>query len=433
MKNSTPSDVPSIGSRIRSLRMERGVRQAELAASLGISASYLNLIEHDRRRIGDDMLGDIAKSLGVEPSALASEVDPGDIDRLLASAARFEAEVELAKAGDFATRFPGWAGLVGRQSDRILELESRVEELTDRMAYDPTLSSSLHEVISAATAIRSTASILNSEDMLDSDWQQRFHKNLHADAIRLAESSDALMLYLEAPEEGETAGSPMQEAEDLLDAHGFYFPELEEKRSTVAKLIKGFGVSGGVAEVLKGYLEAYMRDAATLPMAEFESAAVDAGYDPFGLAERFDLPLQAILRRLASLPPKGGHPPIGLIRCDAAGVLRLSKHLPGIVFPKSGACPLWPLYTSLGQPGRPVLAEVLLPGMPETRVRCVAVAEQAWQGFGRAPEVSAMMLVMPNAPQSGLVPEPIGPTCRICPRAACSARREPAALRDNSV
>ena len=54
------------GSRIRERRIILGLKQAELARRAEISASYLNLIEHNRRRIGGKLLLDIAEILGVE-------------------------------------------------------------------------------------------------------------------------------------------------------------------------------------------------------------------------------------------------------------------------------------------------------------------------------------------------------------------------------
>ena len=44
------------GSRIRERRVMAGQKQADLAKAIGISASYLNLIEHNRRRIGGKLL-----------------------------------------------------------------------------------------------------------------------------------------------------------------------------------------------------------------------------------------------------------------------------------------------------------------------------------------------------------------------------------------
>ena len=51
------------GSRVRERRLTLGMRQAAVAKSAGISASYLNLIEHNRRRIGPDVLARLAQAL----------------------------------------------------------------------------------------------------------------------------------------------------------------------------------------------------------------------------------------------------------------------------------------------------------------------------------------------------------------------------------
>ena len=59
------------GSRIRERRVMAGFKQADLARKIGISASYLNLIEHNRRRIGGALLLKIAGALETDPSALS--------------------------------------------------------------------------------------------------------------------------------------------------------------------------------------------------------------------------------------------------------------------------------------------------------------------------------------------------------------------------
>ena len=64
----------SAGVRIRQRRHSVGLRQAELASRVGISASYLNLIEHDRRRIGGKLLTKIANVLGVQATFLSEGV-----------------------------------------------------------------------------------------------------------------------------------------------------------------------------------------------------------------------------------------------------------------------------------------------------------------------------------------------------------------------
>ncbi|MBN8906256.1 MAG: helix-turn-helix transcriptional regulator, partial [Rhodospirillales bacterium] len=55
-----------IGRTVRRLRTERGLSQNALAARLGISASYLNLIEHDQRAVTASLLIKLAETLNVD-------------------------------------------------------------------------------------------------------------------------------------------------------------------------------------------------------------------------------------------------------------------------------------------------------------------------------------------------------------------------------
>ena len=148
------------GTRIRERRMDRGIRQADLAQSVGISPSYLNLIEHNRRRIAGKLLSRIARALDIAPEQLTRGAETAVLDRLRSAAAEMSIPVEIARTEDMAGRYPGWAALIVAQAKRLASLDERVQVLSDRMTYDPELAGSLHDVISAVTAIRSTASIL---------------------------------------------------------------------------------------------------------------------------------------------------------------------------------------------------------------------------------------------------------------------------------
>ena len=205
------------GTRIRERRQELGLRQAELAGGVGISPSYLNLIEHGRRRIGGKLLGDIARALDLDPSGLAEGPDAARLHALQAAAQALPEPVrpapELGRAQDFADRFPGWAALVAGQGRRIGTLEGRVEELAARLSHDHDLAQALHRVISGVTAIRSASGILSENPDLDRDWQARFLGNIRADSEALAEASRALTRFLEAPSESLPTLSPQEEAE----------------------------------------------------------------------------------------------------------------------------------------------------------------------------------------------------------------------------
>jgi transcriptional regulator with XRE-family HTH domain len=181
------------GSRIRERRSIVGLKQAELAQQLGISASYLNLIEHNRRRIGGKLLLNIAALLGVEPSTLTEGAEATLIAGLRdAALAAHLPETEVARADELAGRFAAWAEVMAANHRRITSLERTIETMTDRLAHDPNLAASLHEVLSTAASIRSTAGILAEEKDLDPAWRDRFHVNINQDSERLAEAPKRL-------------------------------------------------------------------------------------------------------------------------------------------------------------------------------------------------------------------------------------------------
>ncbi len=174
------------------------MKQADLARRVGISPSYLNLIEHNRRRIGGKLLAELARCLGVEMNMLSEGAEDALLTGLRTAASeQGETGAELDRAGEFAGRFPGWAGLLDRLQQKNRGLSVLVEALSDRLAHDADLSAALHEVLSTATAIRSTADILAGPGDLDANWLYRFHKNIQEEAHRLSEGAQALVGYLD--------------------------------------------------------------------------------------------------------------------------------------------------------------------------------------------------------------------------------------------
>src|SRR5665213_2480648 len=70
-----------LGQKIRRLRQDRALTQQEMAAQLGISASYLNLIEHDERPATVSLLLKLAQAFGIDLNTLSD-----DSERRLAAA-----------------------------------------------------------------------------------------------------------------------------------------------------------------------------------------------------------------------------------------------------------------------------------------------------------------------------------------------------------
>ena len=420
------------GTRIREKRIDLGMRQAALAQSVGISPSYLNLIEHNRRRIGGKLLSDLARALGVDATALSDGADTDLLDQLRAAASLIGDRAEVTRAEELATRFPGWAALIAGQSRRLAVMDERVRALSDRMMHDPFLATALHDVISAVTAIRSTAAILVSQEKIDADWQRRFHENIHNDALRLGTSSEALIAYLETPQEaGQSPETPMGQVDGYLAQNNYHLSGLEDGSRDVADIVAQSGLTGAAAALLTGIARRYAEDADALPLAPFTQACLQLDYDPAGLAAQFGVDFAQVLRRLPSLPPGAGHPPMGLAVCDASGALIYLKPVPGFAMPVTGgACPLWPLFGALSRPSQPLRAEAVLPGPAAQHLLCYAVATPvSAHHFDLPPVLRSYMLVLPDpiaVPVSPAPPVPVGVSCRICPRSACPSRREPA-------
>lgn len=410
------------GSRLRERRLALGLKQAAVAEAAGLSASYLNLIEHNRRRVGGPVLARLAEVLSVPVEVLEGGAGAAMAEDLRAAAAAEErTEAELPAVEEFIGRFPGWAGLTVALSRRAGQLSRAVEALNDRLSHDPHLSASLHEVLSAASSVRSIAGILAETEDIDLEWRARFHKSLVEDSERLAIGAEALVAYLDGSEatREEAVSSPQEEVEHWLAAHDWQ------------------ATAGGADDLASAAARTLARalarqaatDAAAMPEPEFR-AALEAGEDPARLVARFGATIPAVLRRIALLPGSQA----GLVHCDASGTLTFRKPAEGFAVPRHGAaCSLWPLYAALGAPLRPVEARVQMAGQGGRRFRVRAFCQPSWPGgFGGAELRDAVMLIEPEprGPASGPVLE-VGSTCRICPVFGCPARREPTIFSDS--
>lgn len=416
------------GSRVRERRLALGVRQADLAKAAGVSASYLNLIEHNRRRIGPAVLTRLATVLGIEVGALEAGAEGALIEDLRAAAAGDAgARAEVDRVEDFVGRFPGWAGVLVAGHRRGEQLERAVAALNERIAHDPHLSAALHEVLSAVSSVRSTAAILAETEDIEPEWRARFHANLHGDSERLAVGAEALVAYLDGSDQAAEAGisSPQEEMDGWLEAQGWHLAALE--RGEAVDL--GGLASGAARELARAWVGRVEADVAAMPLARFQAAMLVRGADPARLAAEFGVSVMAVMRRMATLPQGE----VGLVICDASGTLVFRKPVEGFVPPRFGAaCALWPIYAALARPMLPVEAVVHTLGRTGRRFRVRAFCEPRYpDGFGGPELREAAMIVEPELGGSdGLQ---VGSTCRICPAGACAARREPSIMTETTM
>jgi transcriptional regulator with XRE-family HTH domain len=418
------------GSRIRARRLDLGMRQVQLADACGISASYLNLIEHNRRRIGGKLLVDIARTLDVEVSALSEGADETLLGALRSAATTVGDDDTAERAEEFAGRFPDWARVVSRQAQRIAALEQAVETLSDRIAHDPFLSASLHDILSTAAAIRSTSAILAEEQDVDPAWQARFHRNLHEDSRRLADASRALASYLDAG--GDTSKvvlSPQEEFQGWLEEIDFRLDAIDAGQAggdDGALAVDALG-SDASRVLAREFVAQYRLDAARMPRDEVRAALEEHGPDPARLAALFDVGYPTVFRRIAALASVCGLPSVGLVVCDGSGTLIFRKPAEGFPLPLFGsACPLWPLFQALSRPATPMKTLLELAGRTPRRFVGYSFADPSRpEGFDGPQLVQSYMLLLPAATEEAAsAPTLVGTSCRICPRADCVARRE---------
>ena len=447
------------GTRIRERRTGMKLKQADLARAAGISPAYLNLIEHNRRRVSEAVLEALAQVLGLDPIALAAGAEGALFDGLREAAASVAPLVaasgegpELDRIEEFVGRYPGWAGVLASRQARVSALERTVEGFSERMAQDPYLADTLHEVLSSVTSLRSTAAILEETEDIEPEWRTRFIRTIHEESLRLSRTAEALVGYLDTLEEAETGlSSPQEEVEAWLAGRGYRLTEIEGEEggpqaSSVPLSKETSGAlpntltahvaelaTDAARELARGFVAGAITDAQSLSEADLRAGIAQFGLDPLAIAQGIGRDLPIVIRRLAGLGPANAQiPAVGLVICDASGTLTFRKPVAGFSLPRFGAaCPLWPLYEALARPAQPMRRVVDVAGRVAQRFVTYSVGELRQPAGFAGPDLrSALMLIVPEPEPSDPKSHPeealeVGSSCRICPRGGCLARREP--------
>lgn len=407
------------GTRIRERRLALRRRQADIARAAGISPAYLNLIEHNRRPVGDRLVARLAEALEVPTAELTAGREEARIAALREAVARApstgELGPELERAAELLARFPGWAATLIATARRSDALERQLINLSDRMTQDPYLLTNLHEVLSAVTSLRSTATILAEEGDVPEEWRHRFHANLAEDSLRLSTTAQALVAYLDGFETEGGIFTPQEEVEAWIAAGAPPIDKAADLASDAARALA------------RDHLVRMEDERAALPDAALAAASEEG--DPLRIAARMRAPLDLVMRRLAALRPPGFEE-AGLLVCDGSGTLTLRRPAPGFPLPRPGdACPLWPLYQALAAPQTAISAQVETPQQHRFSTISYATRSQPEGAFGPV-LTQAQMLILPvgNAADGPAPVIRIGASCRICPRMECPARREPSIL-----
>lgn len=434
MTKNALEEVGHAGARVREKRISAGIKQAELASQVGISPSYLNLIEHNRRRIGGKLLSELAGALAVDTQFLSDGAEADLIASLhdvsVEKVASDTLGQEAGRIEEFAEKFPGWARMIAMQRGRISQLQSIIDGLNDRLTHDPVLSETMHDVLSTASAIRSTASILVATPDIDADWRQRFHSNIDAESRRLAETSAAMAEHFEhLTHSSATYVTPLESTQALFARFAYHFPTIEaDGVAAIDDILASEELQGGETErMVRGALTDYAHRAAKLSVEDAFNALRKNGLAALDqLSFAYAMPLDDVLLRLGELPHNPEFPEMGCVQTDGAGALLVRNQIAGFTIPRFGAaCNLWPVFTALATPGQAMQGAVKTNEGVCFSTYSIAIRMQP-PSFDAAPVYRSTMLIVAGGREDHA--HDIGPACRVCPKHECDARREPSIL-----
>ena len=420
-----------LGTRIRENRRSKKISQAALAKQAGISASYLNLIEHNRRGIGGKTLLALARVLEVDPRSFTEGADQALVGRVKQAAAMAPTiACEIDKTEEFIARFHGFARLIGRQFDRAKVQDETLQAVTDQMNSDPFFSEAMHLLVSNITTIKSTAEILSDGQGIPAALRNRFLSNLLTETERLAQTATDILQHFEPSTQGDDISSDTTPAETILEKNDFFINQLEGNFISPVDYAARLKLSKADEDETVDVLVKYSAITQKLPIDTFLSIAKPCNYDPIMLSQKLNVSLSVVLRRLAHLPKREDIPRFGIMECDGSGAVIFRKQLPTLALPRYGsACPLWPIYRSLSQPLQPIKAFINTP--TGERFLTYSLTQYADQNtVGLPSRTTAIMVFTPDyemfltKPEIALQPNlAVGLQCSVCPRANCDARR----------
>jgi hypothetical protein len=221
---------PLIGLKIRERRKDIGLTQTELAGRVGISVSYLNLIEHNKRSIGGRLLKQVADELNVGLEVLDGATEQrlaSDLNDVLADPLLDHIRLDPQGVGDLVGRHTGWAQALVTLHRAFLDRSQAMHALADRLNHDPFLGDAVHRILTNISAIRSISEILTSVDDVDAEQQRRFHSILSEESARLSTAAQGLSTFFDKAHTATRSTTPAEEVDDFVLEHHNYFPTLE--------------------------------------------------------------------------------------------------------------------------------------------------------------------------------------------------------------
>jgi len=256
-----------LGNKVRRLRREHQLSQVDLARRLGISASYLNLIEHNQRPLTLPLLLKLAEKFEVDLQAFSQDEGTrllAELTELFGDSLFGELEVPRDELKELVEIAPGACRALIALYRAYRGAREDVRALGERLSDTSFLSTSTHELRTLLTSIRSYAEILSDYEDIESAERQRFTGHLVEESARLSGVIDRMLAF--AIEEDAAQGSgglaPLEEVADFFQEHDNHFAPLEEAADELRREL-GLGDGDNAARLAEA-LQARYRVAVTV-------------------------------------------------------------------------------------------------------------------------------------------------------------------------
>lgn len=448
-----------IGPHLRRLRMERAETQGAMARALGISASYVNLLENNERSVSVSVLLRLFEAYGVDWREIAEDDGAArlaDLRVVMQDPFFAEKPVDIAQmraalvhSPDLVAAFSTLHRAFQATTDQLLSL---AEGEAPQLAASP--EAAVHNVFR-----RNRNHFRELEEAADGFWpegppardevyialKQRLRDRMGV-AVRLCRVEDlpgALRQYDETRREillSEALDHPNRTFQ-LVHMAG-----LMEQRALLDTLIERSGITAPRATArLRVELANYFAAAVLMPYNAFLAEVQSAKYDLDHAAIRFGVSFEQACHRATTLQREGAQGvPFFFLRIDKGGNVTKRFNATGFHLAEyGGACPRLDVHTSFRTPGRIVPQFVEMPDRSQFFVISRTVERPTWARHAQDNRLAvAMGCAIEHAPEIGYaeafsVPgshvTPIGINCRICPRASCDQRAHHAAILSHPV
>ncbi|MBP1885998.1 helix-turn-helix domain-containing protein [Sinorhizobium mexicanum] len=444
------------GPRVRRIRNGLQLTQTAMAEALGISPSYLNLIERNQRPLTVQLLLKLSSVYKVDLDELQGESGGGlaqlrevFADPLLAGELPGDQElIEIAEAApnasggivklyrayrEQASRLKDLADLLAGQGHMAALSGTRlpIDEMREAFESRPNHFARIEEAMEAFHAALSPGDDLTGALKA---WLKKEHglvvRTLPVHAMpnlrrRFDRHSMRLFISERLSPFDQTREIAMEVAS--IACHQAIDAELEHFRFSTAE----------ARRIGRFELARYAAHALMMPYQAFLAAAQRAKYDIDILRSRFQVSFEQAANRLTMLQrPGAAGIPFFLMEIDNAGHrLRRAGALgfPGARF--GGACPKLNIHAAFAVPGQVLVDRVEMPEGSEYLV-VSRTLDGPRAGFQERVRRTALLIgcdagfseeVVYGA--SRMPPIPVGAACRLCERQGCLARAEPPVTR----